>query len=376
MTWCRAFRAGLLLAAVVLLQVVAFPRHPQPGYAQDYTPVSTVNGDEIPREIFHQRVRLVRWQYLRELEKLHEVTGGNFALTPGYVANLVFDLRNPTVLADSVLGEMERERLLWQTGEALGLVPTLEDAQAVERAFFSNWTGVPVERIATDPAAQDFIQQWYAAATAISGMTENDIRILFETEALRDRLYVHLAENVPQEELAVHTRHILCGYPRDGAGNPLPPSDADRAAAADCADEVLDRLVHGDSFDELAAIFSDDPGSAAEGGDVGWSLISYLVEGYAEAVRDADLNTIIGPVETIFGLHIIEVLERETRSLSEEQYAGAVAGYYDLWLQTLINDATITRSANWDANVPADPALDTASEAVLQAIAQFEAESP
>ncbi len=362
----RQRHLGLLLALVLLLL-------PLPVLAQDGDAVSTVNGEPIPREAFHTRVRLVRWQYLKELTTLYELTGGNLALGAGYASRLVANLEDPAALGDAVLAEMETERLLWQTGEQMGLMPAAEDAEAREAAFFSLWTNVPVSDLAASADAQAFIADWYAGAEAASGLVRDDITALFATEALRARLYEHLAASVPTEEPAVRSRHILCSFHPQDVGDTTPPTAEERAAAQSCIRGAQARLATGESFAGVAAALSDDRASASQGGDLGWVLLSFLTESYADAVRDADLNTIIGPVETEFGLHLIEVLDRRVQELTAEELDATRQGYFDLWIASLREDATLTRAPDWDAGVPAEPALADLDAPVLEALERLRA---
>lgn len=364
---CRIRRACAVLLALVVILVwpVSVAR------AQDNTAVTRVNGDVITRDAFHARVRFVRWQYVQELTKLYELTGGNFALTPTRTAELLSGLEDPPTLGDAVLRQMEEERLLWQAGESMGVTPTAEEAQAREAAFFSLWTGVPVAQLAADADAQAFIAGWYAGATAASGLTENDIRIVFETEALRSKLYDHLSANVPTDELAVHTRHILCSFHPENVSDVTPPTPEQRASAATCIQGAADRLNAGEAFDAVAAAFSDDRASSSQGGDVGWQFLSYLVEPYADAVRDAPLNTVIGPVETGFGFHLVEVLERGPQPLASDQLDESRQGYFRLWLDTLWEGAAVERSADWAAGVPDAPGAAALEAPVLTALERF-----
>ncbi len=354
----------LLMAALALMLTV-------PVLAQEGEIVSTVNGDPISRAEFHARVQLVRWQYLRELSTLYELTGGNLALVAAHATRLVASLSDPLALADAVLSEMETERLLWQAGERQGLTPTAEDAAAREAAFFSLWTNVPVSELPGNAEAQAFITDWYAGAQAASGLGRDDILALFATEALRARLYDFVAANVPAEEPAVRSRHILCSFHPGQPDNTAPPTDDEREAAQQCIRSAQTRLATGESFADVAAALSDDRISAAKGGDLGWVLFSYLTEAYASAAREADLNTIVGPVETEYGLHLIEVLDRRMQALTEEQYQEAQQGYFELWVDDLRAQATITRADDWDVNVPVAPDLSTLDAAVQQAIAQL-----
>jgi hypothetical protein len=359
-------RAGWL-AALLLLMIMTLPVA-----AQEEGIVSSVNGEPITRAAFQARVRLVRWQYLKELKTLYDATGGNLQLARDFVLSRVNDLSNPDQLGDAVLEEMERERLLWQTGASLGITPTAEDAQAVEARFFSLWTSVPVEELATSPEAQAFIDGWYTDATAASGLAQNDVRVLFETEALRGRLYNYLAANVPTEELAVRTRHILCSFHPENVTDTTPPTSEQRDAAKTCIQAAQLRLASGELFEVVARDLSHDRTSARDGGNIGWSLISYLTENYANAVRDAELNTVIGPVETEFGLHLIEALERRMQTLTDEEYAASQQGYFQLWTDELWANAAVERRDDWVVGVPTDPALDSLAPEILSAISKLQ----
>jgi hypothetical protein len=357
-------RTGICILLVLLLSCLAGT----PGLAQDDDVVSHVNGEPITRAAFHRRVHFVRWQYLKELEKLYELTGGNLALSTAYVENLMYNLDNPEILAEAVLAEMEDEMLLWQTGTELGIIPTAEDAQTYERAFFSLWTEVPVDDVAQSPTAQTFITDWYAEVAAVTGMTADDVRALFLTEALRAALFDHFAANVPAEELSVLSRHIMCSFHPDQLDSFVPPTAEERTVAEDCIADAQAALAGGQSFADVARTMSHDTASALQGGEVGWVTLSYLAEGYANAVRDAALNTVIGPVETEYGLHLIEVLDRQMQALSPEEYETSQQGYFGLWLDTVREESTIERSPDWVANVPAEPGRESLAPDILAAL--------
>jgi hypothetical protein len=357
----RHWVIGLILLVSVILAAL-------PAAAQGGDIVSQVNDTPITREAFHARVRLVRWQYLHEMETLYDATGGNLQITDEYVIGRAADLNDPDRLGDDVLHELEEERLLWQTGEKLGVMPTAADTKAREDAFFSLWTGVLVEQLATNQEAQTFIAEWYAAATSYSGMSQADIRLLFEAEALRASLFEYLAQSVPHEELAVESRHILCGFHPENPTDLSAPTPEQREAAETCIQAAQLRLASGESFGVVAADLSVDHASAVQGGNVGWSLVSFLAEGYANAVRDAQLNTVIGPVETEFGLHLIEVLDRKMQTLTDEEFEESVKGYFRLWVQTIWDESSVERTAGWDANIPADPGMEILAPVIIEAV--------
>lgn len=85
---------------------------------------------------------------------------------------------------------------------------------------------------------------------------------------------------------------------------------ADRAAAATArlkAETVMAQLKAGASFADLARRYSEDPGSARMGGELGWFRSERMVPEFSDAVFASKPGAVVGPVETRFGLHIIKV---------------------------------------------------------------------
>ena len=86
------------------------------------------------------------------------------------------------------------------------------------------------------------------------------------------------------------------------------------------AEEVKQQLQNGGDFADLAKEYSQDPGSAEQGGALGCIGRGETVPNFEEAVFGAQQGEIVGPVETEFGYHIIEVTkiqEEATQPLSE-----------------------------------------------------------
>lgn len=80
---------------------------------------------------------------------------------------------------------------------------------------------------------------------------------------------------------------------------------------------VKDRLDGGEDFATVAGELSLDPGSGAQGGDLGCASPSSYVEPFAEATLDAPVGEVVGPVESQFGFHLIRVDSREAPTLEE-----------------------------------------------------------
>jgi peptidyl-prolyl cis-trans isomerase SurA len=85
------------------------------------------------------------------------------------------------------------------------------------------------------------------------------------------------------------------------------------------AENIRRELETGVAFEDLARRFSEDPLSAAKGGDLGWVRADQLVPRFAEAMTTLPLNTLSRVTESRFGFHLIEVLETRQSDISEEQ---------------------------------------------------------
>jgi peptidyl-prolyl cis-trans isomerase SurA len=89
--------------------------------------------------------------------------------------------------------------------------------------------------------------------------------------------------------------------------------------AAQLARNVRRELEGGAEFAALARRFSEDPLSAAKGGDLGWVRSDQLVPSFADTMTQLPLNTLSDVTKSRFGFHLIEVLETRESDISEEQ---------------------------------------------------------
>ncbi len=79
------------------------------------------------------------------------------------------------------------------------------------------------------------------------------------------------------------------------------------AAVKAKAESLLKRAQAGEDFSKLAKEFSQDPGSAAQGGDLGWSERKVFVGPFADAAFSMKADEIKGPVKTQFGYHVLKL---------------------------------------------------------------------
>ena len=74
---------------------------------------------------------------------------------------------------------------------------------------------------------------------------------------------------------------------------------------------LRDRILGGEEFSVLASNYSEDPGSKNNGGSLGWVTRGSLVKSFETAAFTAEIGTVVGPIETDFGFHLIETVDKE-----------------------------------------------------------------
>jgi peptidyl-prolyl cis-trans isomerase D len=173
------------------------------------------------------------------------------------------------------------------------------------------WLEVPAARFAELIVPDDAAVQAYYERNKDRFMTPDTVTLKYVELKVDD-----IAAKVPVTEEALRTyydsvkeryveaekrrgRHILIQVQDDKAD----------AAARQKAEEVLAKVNAGGDFAKLAKEFSQDAGSAAQGGDLGWAERSYFVGPFADALFDMKPGEVRGPVRTQFGYHIIRLEE-------------------------------------------------------------------
>ena len=108
----------------------------------------------------------------------------------------------------------------------------------------------------------------------------------------------------------VQARHILVSI------DPTATTDQEgRDRARSAIEDAKRRIETGTPFEVVAAEISEDPGSKNNGGDLGYFGRGAMVPPFENAAFGAELGTLVGPVETDFGFHLIEVLDKRAGGL-------------------------------------------------------------
>ena len=127
----------------------------------------------------------------------------------------------------------------------------------------------------------------------------------------------------------VHVRHILV--------KPSPIRDEAKTKAL--AESLYNRIKAGEDFAELAKNYSEDPGSALNGGDLNWIDPNALVPEFRAVMAKSPQGELSKPFQTQYGWHVLEVLGRratDSTAQAREQQALTVLRNrkYDEELQT------------------------------------------
>jgi parvulin-like peptidyl-prolyl isomerase len=196
----------------------------------------------------------------------------------------------------------------------------------------------------------------YAQLEEEQGLDRDEVDRQLELVALQDAIVAELGTEVSEADVqeayeqGTPARHILV-------------EEEDQAA------EAIERIEDGEDFAAVAQDSSID-GTAQAGGDLGFVQPGTTVPEFEDALFDADEGELVGPVQSDFGFHVIERLEKpaltdvedQLRATLEEQAAQEGQGALGAFLTERMQEADVQVDpyfGQWDAEtgqvVPDDP---------------------
>jgi len=212
----------------------------------------------------------------------------------------------PTLQAQ-VLDQLIAMEVLRQAADVENIEITAEDiqkelenvrAQVLASPEYGSWE----EFLEKDELTEDEVLQMVADSLLVNRMLE--------------------AHGGSTEVEQVHARHILVEDEETGR-------------------EVLRRLAAGESFADLAAEYSIDPGSKDKGGDLGWFPRGRMVPEFEQAAFSLDVGETSELVQTQFGYHIILVEEKGVRELDPESARQMQEANFSKWLSAQRSQAEV-----------------------------------
>lgn len=254
-----------------------------PVNAQDVAIVATVNGQDITLDEFQRTLEQ------REIQAVDVPDAGAFQ--------------------DAVLASMIEQMLIAQGAVRLGITVTEADLDA-EVAANRALAG-------SDEAWTD----WLAANAYDEDSFRASLRDALIAARVRDAVTAAQQGAVP----VVHARHIVVAT--EGQANAL-----------------LQRLNAGEDFATLAQAESIDQSSARQGGDLGvFAEGELLAPEVARTAFALEPGMVAGPIRSSMGYHLIQTLEKSTRTVEGQELAVLVQAQFERWLAGQFATAAIER---------------------------------
>ena len=193
---------------------------------------------------------------------------------------------------------------------------------------------VDEERLPTETAIVESLVELWIDYTLLAEATQEDstygqlrledlVRQRIDQEmilALRDSVIQVDTAITPEElsalyaaespEVELHARHIMMSFP-------IEATPAQQDSVRNVLEQLRTRIVGGARFEDIARQFSQDPGSASDGGDLGFFARGEMVQPFEEAVLALEPGEVSGVVETPMGLHLIRLEERRVQDFEE-----------------------------------------------------------
>ncbi|MFO7697869.1 MAG: peptidylprolyl isomerase [Anaerolineae bacterium] len=208
-----------------------------------------------------------------------------------------------------VLEQLIEMRLISQGAEKAGIV--VDEAELAGLTFEVQQSIVGSQGFATWEEYLDTV-----------GLSQDSFDAILSQSLLVNGLI--LAQSTSTEAEQVHARHILVTDP-------------------DLAAQLVERIAAGEDFAELAKANSEDTGTAPNGGDLDWFPRGMMVSEFEDAAFALEVGETSGVITTTYGFHIIQVIEKGSRVLSEASRQQLQQGVFIDWLENERAQADIQR---------------------------------
>ena len=155
--------------------------------------------------------------------------------------------------------------------------------------------GEEVPTVFTDilaPMSTGDISEPYRTATSVHIVKVNEMRSAVQRSEVNQ----------------ISARHILVS----------PNEIVDNETAKQQLEDAYERINNGEDFGELAKLLSDDPGSANNGGELGWASQGTFAPEFQAVADSLDIGVVSEPFRSPFGWHIVEVLDRRVYDNTED----------------------------------------------------------
>jgi len=266
--------------------------------------VAKVNGNDITVKQFQSTLAL----YKQSLESMYGSTIWDTEVEEG--------VKYKDKFKDIMLDQMIDIEAVCEQARKEKLVPTKEE---VDKAFNDLKKNIDADKEYKNQLKEMGIDDTYLRNQQEQDLTIQKYKENFDknvkiTDEEMKKYYEEHKKDYYKDE--VKASHILISTVDDN-GKPL--SEAKKKEAKKKAEEVLKKAKSGEEFSELAKEYSDDPRSAANGGDLGYFTKGQMVQPFEEAAFSLKPGEISGLVESEYGYHIIKVYDKIDKQLSFDE---------------------------------------------------------
>ena len=342
---------GTAVGAVAVVSLVAYG-FIQVRVVQPAQPVAIVGEDEILTSEFQGRVRLAQWNLTNQYTNVQQIMRilrddpETLSIYQSQLTNIGQQLANPLFVGSSILDLLIEEQLIQQEAARRGMeVSEAEVDNFIEESlgfFGEQETATPAAAIdgtpspTVTPYTRELFEnnlEAYLTNAGAFGVDEGTLRAEARARMFRELLRADFEDQVDGTQEQVWARHILVEEEQE-------------------AKDLLERIRAGEEWGDLASEYSLDESNKEQGGDLGWFGRGRMVDAFEEAVFGAEIGEIVGPVETPFGWHLIDILGHEDRELDESSFSLAVSQALDEWIAGARETADVEILDYWVDRVP------------------------
>jgi len=209
----------------------------------------------------------------------------------------------------SILQSMVDQKIMLEMAAADSIqVEEKEVTQALEQQvqmFIAQAGGEKNAELALGQSLRDFKREfWYDMQDRLISEKYQQQLIgsisITKTDVIKFfKIYKDSLPNIP---MRAKIRHILIS---------VKPNQKSKQTTIKLLEKIKDQIKKGQNFSDLAKKHSQDPGSKNNGGSLGWVNRGSLVKNFEALAFTSAVGNVVGPIETEFGFHILETLEKQ-----------------------------------------------------------------
>lgn len=259
------------------------------------SPVATVNGVDITLEKYQDTLNA------------YKVTFENMYGKDVWNQQVEGDKTRGDEFKEDILNRMIQDELVYQKAEDKKLVPSDEEVNKQYDEFKKSIgdNGEYIKKLKDAGIDEAFLKDQMKKDVAIQNYSAEYIANLKTSNDDLNKYYNNKKEEFRKEE--VKASHILIST-QDAEGKAL--SDKDKANKKKEAEDILAKIKAGEDFGDLAKKYSNDPGSAKNGGDLGFFAKGVMVAEFENTAFSLEKGKVSDLVESEFGYHIIKVTDK------------------------------------------------------------------